>query len=279
MPEIDVSVITVVKNGERFIEACVESVAAVAALGLDRLEHLVVDGASADKTVEILQRLAEKHPHLRWISQQDSGQSDAMNTAVTMARGRILSFCNVDDFYHPQAIHRALTLFEQHPECSFVIGNCAVIKDDERVSSISKPQHLHWFSTLANSPRVQWPINPTSYFYLKDVHTRAGIYDVNEHYSMDIGFLVNALQTERICYVDEHFGNMRVIEGTKTYGAIERGEVPSNTERALKNCRRRLSLPLRFAVGIAATYYRMQKNLLRAGRGIRQIVYGNGASR
>jgi glycosyltransferase involved in cell wall biosynthesis len=78
-----VSIITPVYNGEKFISGCIESVAAQNCAGV---EHIIVDGGSSDRTVHIVREKAAAHPHLRWISEPDRGQSDALNKGIGMAR-------------------------------------------------------------------------------------------------------------------------------------------------------------------------------------------------
>ena len=90
------SIITPVYNGEKFILGCIESVVAQNCAGV---EHIVVDGGSTDRTVQILREKAETHPHLRWISEPDSGQSDALNKGIALARAEYIGILNVDDFY------------------------------------------------------------------------------------------------------------------------------------------------------------------------------------
>jgi glycosyltransferase involved in cell wall biosynthesis len=87
-----VSVITVVHNGAATISRTLESVrdqqhAAV--------EHIIIDGASTDGTVEIIK--AYQRDELRWISESDSGIYDAMNKGISLARGEWLLFLGADD--------------------------------------------------------------------------------------------------------------------------------------------------------------------------------------
>ncbi|HBA86072.1 MAG TPA: hypothetical protein DCZ95_18460 [Verrucomicrobia bacterium] len=87
-----ISVITVVKNAERHLSECLANVAAQKDV---ELEHLVFDGVSSDRTVEILRN--EAGPHVRWFSEPDSGIYDAMNKAAHRAEGRWFLFLGVDD--------------------------------------------------------------------------------------------------------------------------------------------------------------------------------------
>ena len=70
------------------------------------VEHIIIDGGSQDGTVTIIKQYAEKYPHIRWISEADQGQSDAMNKGLDMAKGNIISFLNVDDYYEPLVLNK-----------------------------------------------------------------------------------------------------------------------------------------------------------------------------
>ena len=79
-PPILFSVVTPSRNQARFLRRNIESVLEQAVPGV---EHIVMDGASTDGSVEILRA----YPHLIWASQPDSGQSQALNRAIARARG------------------------------------------------------------------------------------------------------------------------------------------------------------------------------------------------
>ena len=108
-----ISVITPVYNGERFIEACIQVV-------IDQqcpdVEHIIVDGGSNDQTVDIIKRYAEQYSHIRWLSEKDQGQSDAMNKGIAIAKGEILAILNVDDDYEVNVLTILLTFFEAEAE-------------------------------------------------------------------------------------------------------------------------------------------------------------------
>ena len=94
-----ISVITPSFNQAGYIEQNIRSV-------LDQqypdFEHIVIDGGSTDGTVEVLKRF----PHLKWISEKDNGQSDALNKGFAMASGDIICWLNSDDWLAPEAFHR-----------------------------------------------------------------------------------------------------------------------------------------------------------------------------
>lgn len=95
-----VSVITVVRNGAVTIALTLESVRAQQCR-VD-VEHIIIDGASSDGTVEIIK--AYQRDQLRWISEPDQGIYDAMNKGISLARGEWLLFLGADDVLADAAV-------------------------------------------------------------------------------------------------------------------------------------------------------------------------------
>ena len=88
-----VSVITVVRNGAATIGATLESVAEQAH---PHIEHVVIDGASSDQTVEIVR--ASGRP-LRLLSEPDCGVFDAFNKGLALSTGDVIGYLNCGDTY------------------------------------------------------------------------------------------------------------------------------------------------------------------------------------
>jgi glycosyltransferase involved in cell wall biosynthesis len=117
-----VSVVTPSLNQGAFIEDAIQS---VLEQDYPRVEHIIVDGGSNDGTLDVLQRYA----HLRWLSEPDSGQADAVNKGFAMARGAIFAWLNSDDMYLPGAISAAVGVLLE-TGCGLVHGGWSQI--DER---------------------------------------------------------------------------------------------------------------------------------------------------
>lgn len=92
MPKI--SIITVCFNAEKYIEQTIKSV-------IDQkngdIEYIVIDGASTDKTLNIIRQYESKIT--KWISEPDNGIADAMNKGIKLATGEYLMFLNADDYF------------------------------------------------------------------------------------------------------------------------------------------------------------------------------------
>ena len=131
-----ISIITPVYNGEKFIESCIK---VVIEQNCSNAEHIIVDGGSTDGTVRIIKQYAEQYPHIRWVSEPDKGQSDAMNKGIALAKGEILGFLNVDDFYEPNVLNRVLEIFKTLPNPSLLMGKCNFLNDQDKVIWVQQP--------------------------------------------------------------------------------------------------------------------------------------------
>lgn len=89
-----VSVITVVRNDKEHIESTIKS---LFAQDYPNIEYIVIDGASTDGTLEILEKYISKIDYL--ISEPDNGIYDAMNKGISLSHGEYIGFLNSGDEY------------------------------------------------------------------------------------------------------------------------------------------------------------------------------------
>lgn len=104
-----VSVITVVRNGNQYIEQCIQSIIYQT---YPNIEYIIIDGQSIDDTVSIIQKYEENISY--WISEKDTGIYDGMNKGVLAATGDWLLFINSDDFLvHTGIIQQSIPYLEK----------------------------------------------------------------------------------------------------------------------------------------------------------------------
>jgi glycosyltransferase involved in cell wall biosynthesis len=207
------TIITPVYNGATFLKSCLENVCQQWEEGI---EHLVIDGGSTDGTREILIDFSLTHPHLRWISEKDKGQSDAMNKGIRMSKGDWISFLNVDDYYEPNALKTVLEIISNKRNLNgLVVGNLKIWNENDELISINKPDSMSLPLMLADI--CEWPYNPSAYFYPKSIHKKIGLFPENEHFAMDYDFFFKILVAKiPIYYHNEVWGNFRLLPEAKT---------------------------------------------------------------
>lgn len=108
-----VSVIVIVRNGERFLAEALQS---IRAQSYRPLEILVVDGHSTDRTAEIA-RAAD----VRYFLQPDAGISNAYNFGIAQARGALIAFLSHDDIWLPDKLTVQVAHLLAHPECQYAV--------------------------------------------------------------------------------------------------------------------------------------------------------------
>lgn len=124
-----VSIITPSYNQGQFIERTILS---VLEQDYPNIEYIIIDGGSTDNTLDILKKY-ENSPRLKWISEKDKGQYDAINNGFRMARGAILSYINSDDFYLPNAISKIVNCFNALEAVEVVYGDWYPIDNEGSV--------------------------------------------------------------------------------------------------------------------------------------------------
>jgi glycosyltransferase involved in cell wall biosynthesis len=181
----------------------------VAALGTTH-EHIVIDGASEDGTVELLE--GREDPHLTWISEPDGGQTEAVNKGLRRAQGDLLAWVNADDAYIPGALDRALEHLERNPEVGAIFGAVNYVDEHGEVFRTLVPPKWSWrkylyFGAFVTTPTIVWR---------RELLEQAPL--LNERYAdaADYDFYLRLLRGARVDRIDEPYLNFRYHPTSKT---------------------------------------------------------------
>lgn len=136
-----VSIVTPSYNQAGFIERTMQSV--LQQTGDFELEYIIVDGQSTDGSLALMQQYAATDQRLRYVSEPDQGQSDAINKGLRLATGEILAYINADDVYLPGALQHVVTWFRQHPNIQWAYGQCSIIDEHDQ-------EQLRWVTAYKN---------------------------------------------------------------------------------------------------------------------------------
>jgi Glycosyltransferases involved in cell wall biogenesis len=185
-----ISVITPVYNGASTIADCLKSIGSQT----QACEHIVVDGASNDNTLEVV----KKFRHVaRVISEPDKGIYDAMNKGIADATGDIVGVLNADDFYiDDQVLAKVADAFDAHPVD-------AVFADMVYVRPQNLDKIIRYYSganfSLGKFAYGWMPPHPT-FFVKRECYLKYGYFKVDYRIAADFELLARFMVKHRISY-------------------------------------------------------------------------------
>jgi glycosyltransferase involved in cell wall biosynthesis len=196
-----ITVVTPSYNQAAFIE---EALWSVKNQGYPSVEHFVVDGGSTDETVEILNRysLQAGWEHLRWISEPDRGQSDALNKGFGRATGDIVGWLNSDDRYRTGCFQAVLEGFERYGEADVIYGDYTWIDEKGCIMQIRREISFSYFVLQYHHTLC---IPSTATFIKRRIFEEGQFINPDLHYSMDYEFF---LRLARAGYRFKHISRL-----------------------------------------------------------------------
>ncbi|NMF85921.1 glycosyltransferase family 2 protein [Nodosilinea sp. P-1105] len=199
------SVITPSYNQGQFIERTIKSVLNQAGV---EFEYIVCDGGSTDHTLAILQKY---EAYLRWYSEPDGGQADAVNKGIRNTTGNIIAWINSDDIYYPGTFEKIRAIFTNHPEVQALYGRADWIEAD-------------------NTPLKEYPTRSWSYqrlkqecflcqpavFFRRSLVEQYGDLDVSLNYCLDYELWLRYGKHVSFLYVPDKLAGSRMYAANKT---------------------------------------------------------------
>ncbi len=176
-----ISIVTACLNHGQYLE---DAILSLLRQNYPNLEHIVVDGCSKDNTLEIL----KSYPHLRWISEPDKGQSDALNKGFRMATGDLVGWLNADEYYMPGALAAIAQSAQRHPEADVFYGDCLFV--DEH-GSLQRAKAAHRFDFHILLYYGCFIVTATT-FFRRNIFEENLMLDTEYRVDMDYDFFVRA---------------------------------------------------------------------------------------
>jgi glycosyltransferase involved in cell wall biosynthesis len=206
-----VTIVTPSYNTAAFIE---QTIVSVAEQDYPAIEHIVVDGGSGDGTLEILRR----HPHLRWLSEPDGGQADAINKGFRLATGQIVAWLNSDDYYLPGAVSQAVEALRAEPLCGMVYSNFVVVEEDG--CEEGRYEAPEW--DLAREIERGNFVPQQTTFFRREALDAVGLLEERYHFAMDYDLFIRIGKQFPVRRVDDWWAAFRIHPSSKTIALTKR---------------------------------------------------------
>ncbi|MET0429605.1 MAG: glycosyltransferase family 2 protein [Microvirga sp.] len=212
---IGISVVVPSFNQGRFID---ETIASLLDQDYPNLEILVVDGGSSDDTVERLKAYGER---IRWMSEKDEGQSDAIVKGFSRTTKPWITWLNSDDVQCDRALWRVNEAVAARPDAEVVIGRGHYTREDG--------SYLRDYPTVAVGPGIDMrremfetgTVAQPSVFYTRALYERVGGLNRSLHFCMDYELWARfAVAGARFAPVEADISGNRWYETTKTASQI-----------------------------------------------------------
>jgi glycosyltransferase involved in cell wall biosynthesis len=221
MPEpLLLTVITPSYMQGRYISQCIDS---VRRQGYGNIEHIILDACSSDDTLEVVERNMGTY-NLTFIREKDTGQANAINKGLAMAKGDIVCWLNADDmFFNAEVVGKVVNIFLSNPGVNVVTGGGYYIDE---------PGNLHQPIFLSDGKfvrydylcRADFVLQPSTFWRRNEVRLDEGL-----HYAFDWKFFIDLHRHFKgFLYTPDYFSKYRLHADGKT--------VQDNAERKKEIC-------------------------------------------
>ena len=247
-PPPDISVVTPSYNMRAYLARCVRSVADQKDV---RVEHVVIDGASSDGSVEWLQGEA----HVRTISEADRGMYDALNKGLCLATGSVVGHLNCDEQYLPGTLSFVKRYFAEHPDVDILFGSSLLIRPDGNLLAFRKAyaprQSFIWTSHLY--------LLTCATFFRRRLIDDGLRFDAGLRCVADHAFVLDALRRGyRASYTQRYMSAFTMTNanlGATETAARELRELTGRAPRWMQTCRLPLQLARLASKALSGAYF------------------------
>ncbi|MDB4805259.1 glycosyltransferase, partial [bacterium] len=213
-----ISIVTPTLNCGKYIRQCIES---VIAQNYGNYEHIIIDGKSDDQTINIV----KEYPHIKWISETDAGEVQALNKGILRASGELIGWLNADDWLDANAFKLVLNnLSEQdyivYGNTKFYDNNDNMFWVKESNPNVDLKYLLQWFYAGSH------PHQP-SMFFRREVFQNVGKFNEQLVFSVDLEFWIRAILQYRFKYINGTLSHARLREDSKSWGT-EKEQIESH---------------------------------------------------
>jgi glycosyltransferase involved in cell wall biosynthesis len=213
---VQLSFVIPTRNQARFLRQCIDG---CLSQDVRDAEIIVVDGLSTDNTREVLASYGDR---IRWTSEPDRGQSDAINKGIRRAQGELIAWINSDDYYaSPRAIRSLLDAFEAEREVDIVYGNGVRVDVEGKELGTYRARAIERLADIVTHP-ASFVLQPAVVFR-RQLFVDVGGVDETLHYTMDYELWIRLFAAARRArYIPEVIACARYHTDAKSIATMGR---------------------------------------------------------
>jgi len=197
MKKNKITIITVTKNSEKYLE---KNILSVINQNYKNYEHIIIDGKSTDKTIDIVNKYENKIKY--FISEKDKGLYDAMNKGIKKSTGDIIGILNSDDIYYKKSLVVVNNYFNKYKDLDFLFGSV----HKHRLLYGYEPHKIKWTFGFYSTHSI-------GFFIKKDAQKKVGFYNIKYKYSADYDLFYRLIVKKKMIGIatkkNEVFGRFR----------------------------------------------------------------------
>ena len=210
-----ISIVTPSYNQGQFIE---ETIRSVLLQGYPDLEYIVMDGESTDESVEIIEKYEPWIDY--WVSEEDEGQSDAINKGLDQATGELYAWLNSDDYYASGALWAVAEGFQNaDPDVGALVGTAHKVDPTGKVIYTPDAEHLEFEDLL------RWRENnfmQPGCFFRRSAWEEAGPLREDLYYCLDVDLWLRMAKKKRFKRIEQTLAYAYEHSNAKTAAHIPR---------------------------------------------------------
>jgi glycosyltransferase involved in cell wall biosynthesis len=228
-----------------------EAIASVRAQTFEDWELLVVDDGSSDGTAELIKRLSDEDRRLRYVRQDNRGQSAARNAGLRQARGAFVAFLDDDDLWLPEKLALQVARMRSHAQASVSYTGVLQVDPAGRVYEVRPSMPGTTYGELFQRGFMRTPAVMARRTHLEE----AGFFDEDLRYFEDYDLWLRLARTGKIEFIPYPLVVVRRFAFNMTTDALPAYQAEIQVLRRYLNDPT-LPLPMRLRKErVASTYY------------------------
>ena len=176
------SIITVVLNGEKYLEKTIKSVISQK----ENFQYIVIDGGSTDNSVKIIKKYSKYINY--WISEKDKGLYDAFNKGLRKCKGEFVGIINSDDVYTKKAFSIIKKYIDSNPNVDFIFGS---VKKHWGILHGYKPKKIFYSWGFYSS-------HSSGFFIKLKSAKKVGYYNIKYKYHADYDYFFRMIVKKKL---------------------------------------------------------------------------------